>query len=685
MRGHKVEATQLSYEKSRAVVKYLNMENSYLSKEAFGNPKLPKDVSQPPKSITLQSFEDNYQMISSLGNGSFGTVALAKYKKDKHQLLLVESHKLGTLMDPLVDSYPHLSCLVAIKTMKKKLQLLNEATRVKEVKFILTIPSHPGLVQIYDMFIDHTQFHLHIVMESMNQNLYQLMRARKRIRFSPSSLKSILSQLLSAIRHIHKHDYFHRDVKPENILVMPTLQYYGTKENIPPERRGDTYVLKLADYGLARHVRNLRPYTSYVSTRWYRSPEILLRRSWYSKPVDIWAFGTIAVEVANFVPLFPGTGELDQIWRILEVLGSPSAPNCDNVPFSPPLGGYWKEAQLLASRLGFTLPNIDGVQIHNLIPESVSEDLCDVVKACLTWNPDVRADTETLCSMPYFRDTPVAREYEEPERPSARLGAKMQHRSKGSQALVEPLTGKSERSTFNKTFRLPSNSSKSGIMKAQNKILKQVRGLPSSVYNNFGSDEEVSSNIEKNVMRDYAYDALNNSASPQKGSLEYEPDYLQPLNNNENRTPEVIHKKDLNDTPPELAEDYENKSFHFYQMDYGVNDKDTIMAEYESDSAYSKLNAAQYAWGKRAGMDYSNINSRDNESDEETDVSNTATNEEASQKSNNFQQSNARSQSDNSLDRQYFSNNLKIMREPLDDEFGIMADISFGSNHEIKC
>lgn len=651
----------------------------------FENPKLPKDVNQPPKSITLQSFEDNYQMISSLGNGSFGTVALAKYKKDKHQLLLVESHKVGTLMDPLVNSYPHLSCLVAVKTMKKKLQLLNEAIRVKEVKFILTIPSHPGLVQIYDIFIDHTQYHLHIVMESMNQNLYQLMRARKRIRFSPNSLKSILSQLLSAIRHIHKHDYFHRDVKPENILVMPTLQYYGTKENIPPERRGDTYVLKLADYGLARHVGNLRPYTSYVSTRWYRSPEILLRRSWYSKPVDIWAFGTIAVEVANFVPLFPGTGELDQIWRILEVLGSPSAPNSGSSPYSPPLGGYWKEAQLLASRLGFTLPHIDGVQIRNLIPDSVSEDLCDVVKACLTWNPDVRADTETLCSMPYFRDTSVSREYEEPERPSARLGPKMQHRTKGCHALVEPLVGRSEKTTFNNISRPLSDGSKSGIMKAQNKILKQVGGFQSSDYNNFGTDEEVSNNTGKNDMTDYAYGSLNSSAIPHKGSLEHEPDYLQPLNNNENRKSDEIHNKDLNDTPPELAEDYENKSFDFYHMDYGVSDKDTIMAEYKSDGAYSKLNGAQYAWGKRTGMVYSSINSRNNESDEETDVSNTGTNEEASQKSHNFQQSNVKSQSDNSLDRQYFSNNLKIMREPLDDEFGIMADISFGSNHEIKC
>ena len=53
--------------------------------------------------------------------------------------------------------------------------------------------------------------------------------------------------------------------------------------------------------------------TAYVSTRWYRSPEILLRQKWYSRPIDIWAFGAVAVETANFVPLFPGSNELDQI------------------------------------------------------------------------------------------------------------------------------------------------------------------------------------------------------------------------------------------------------------------------------------------------------------------------------------------------------------------------------------
>ena len=60
---------------------------------------------------------------------------------------------------------------------------------------------------------------------------------------------------------MHKHGYFHRDMKPENLLCMgPDL-------------------IKIADFGLAREIRSRPPYTDYVSTRWYRAPEVLLRRS----------------------------------------------------------------------------------------------------------------------------------------------------------------------------------------------------------------------------------------------------------------------------------------------------------------------------------------------------------------------------------------------------------------------
>lgn len=76
---------------------------------------------------------------------------------------------------------------------------------------------------------------------------------------SNDTVKSIFYQIANGIKHMHQQGFFHRDLKPENILIS-----------------GEG-VVKLIDFGLAREIRSRPPYTDYVSTRWYRAPENLLR------------------------------------------------------------------------------------------------------------------------------------------------------------------------------------------------------------------------------------------------------------------------------------------------------------------------------------------------------------------------------------------------------------------------
>ncbi|ODV86516.1 hypothetical protein CANARDRAFT_196698, partial [[Candida] arabinofermentans NRRL YB-2248] len=362
--------------------------------------------------IPLKSLNQRYQIVGNLGSGSFGSVTLAKVRKGCFNEILndMKLHP-NTLLQPLENIKRHNYDMVAIKTMTRRLQHLEDYTKVKEIKFILSVKSHPSLVQIYDIFIDRGTLKLHIVMETMDQNLYQLMKYRKSTLFSSNTLKSILSQILAGIRHIHKHLYYHRDVKPENILIMQAINFYGSKENIPISKKKEPYIIKLADYGLARHAANLKPYTAYVSTRWYRSPEILLRQKFYSYPVDIWAFGCVVVEAATFCPLFPGTNELDQTWRVLEVLGCPEkSSSCNSNSNSPPLGGYWDDAQSLSSLLGFHLPQMKGANVEELIPrfdlhQKELENLLNVIKACLVWDPLKRINVYDLCKMSYFENS----------------------------------------------------------------------------------------------------------------------------------------------------------------------------------------------------------------------------------------------------------------------------------------
>ena len=120
---------------------------------------------------------------------------------------------------------------------------------------------------------------------------------------------------------MHKQGFFHRDMKPENIMITGDLA-------------------KICDFGLAREIRSRPPFTEYVSTRWYRAPEVLLQSTSYNYPVDLWAMGCIMTgdsrEGANELliavlaelymlrPLFPGSSETDTINKICSVLGTPS-------------------------------------------------------------------------------------------------------------------------------------------------------------------------------------------------------------------------------------------------------------------------------------------------------------------------------------------------------------------------
>ena len=90
--------------------------------------------------------------------------------------------------------------------------------------------------------------------------------------------------------------------------------------------------MKLADFGLARAFGlPVKTYTHEVVTLWYRAPEILLGAKEYSTPIDIWSIGCIFAEMAQRKALFIGDSEIDQIFKILTVQGTPNE-------------NYWPEA-----------------------------------------------------------------------------------------------------------------------------------------------------------------------------------------------------------------------------------------------------------------------------------------------------------------------------------------------------
>lgn len=279
---------------------------------------------------------------------------------------------------------------------------------LREVIFLKTLPNHPHLVPAYDIFLDPLSRKLHIAMEYMDGNLYQLMKSRDHKPLDCSSVKSILYQILSGLEHIHENNFFHRDIKPENVLVTSSSPETGNSFRrysalMTPPSTPPAYTIKLADFGLARETQSRTPYTTYVSTRWYRAPEVLLRAGEYSAPVDIWALGAMAVEIATLKPLFPGGNEVDQVWRVCEIMGSPGAwINRNGAKVG---GGEWKDGVKLAQKLGFSFPKMAPHSVQTILQAPQwPESLAHFVTWCLMWDPSARPTSSQALAHDFFTD-----------------------------------------------------------------------------------------------------------------------------------------------------------------------------------------------------------------------------------------------------------------------------------------
>ena len=83
--------------------------------------------------------------------------------------------------------------------------------------------------------------------------------------------------------------------------------------------------MKLADFGLARaYGLPIKTYTHEVVTLWYRAPEILMGQKQYSTSIDLWSVGCIFAEMAQKKPLFAGDSEIDEIFKIFQLHGTPT-------------------------------------------------------------------------------------------------------------------------------------------------------------------------------------------------------------------------------------------------------------------------------------------------------------------------------------------------------------------------
>ena len=202
--------------------------------------------------------------------------------------------------------------------------------------------AHPNIVPLFDTHVATNHFFL--VLELLDCHLRTYLHERGGL--DMGGCASFTSQILAGVAHCHDRRILHRDLKPENVLV----------------RRQDRTV-KIADFGLSRMFsRPQGQHTQEVVTLWYRAPELLLGAQRYDTPVDVWSVGCILAEMATARPLFPGDSEIDQLFKIFRVRGTPNDhvwPGVSRLPNYKLEFPQWHEQLLVKAAPALPLPALD--------------------------------------------------------------------------------------------------------------------------------------------------------------------------------------------------------------------------------------------------------------------------------------------------------------------------------------
>ncbi|CAG5114028.1 Oidioi.mRNA.OKI2018_I69.chr2.g8110.t1.cds [Oikopleura dioica] len=223
----------------------------------------------------------NYKRCEKVGEGTYGIVYKAKYKPTDEFVALKKIRLEGE-----EDGIPPTS--------------LREICALKEL-------AHPNIVKLVDVILEKTRVYLVFEFLYMDLKKYIDNQKEESSRIDKSLTMSYSYQLCQALEFCHARRIVHRDLKPQNLLI---------------DKQG---LIKIADFGLARAYKiPLRQLTHEVVTMWYRAPEILLGKEVYSTPVDCWSLGAIIGEMLTNVAVFPGDSEIDQLFKIFRVLGTPN-------------------------------------------------------------------------------------------------------------------------------------------------------------------------------------------------------------------------------------------------------------------------------------------------------------------------------------------------------------------------
>ncbi|KAI1490233.1 kinase-like domain-containing protein [Biscogniauxia mediterranea] len=193
---------------------------------------------------------------------------------------------------------------------------------------------HDNVIRLIEIILEDKC--IFMVFEYAEHDLLQIIHhhtQQPRHSIPPSTVKSIMFQLLNGCQYLHNNWVMHRDLKPANIMVTSSGQ------------------VKIGDLGLARlfqkPLHSLFSGDKVVVTIWYRAPELLLGSRHYTPAIDMWAVGCIFAELLSLRPIFKGEEakmdkktvpfQRNQMQKIVDIMG---LPNKDRWPYLTSMPEY---------------------------------------------------------------------------------------------------------------------------------------------------------------------------------------------------------------------------------------------------------------------------------------------------------------------------------------------------------
>jgi len=291
-----------------------------------------------------RSTEVSYTDTKVIGNGSFGVVYQAK---------LCDSGEMVAIKKVLQDK----------RFKNRELQIMRRLDHCNIVSL---------LYFFYTSGEKKDEIYLNLVLEYIPETVYKVARqySKQKQTIPVTFIKLYMYQLFRSLAYIHSHGICHRDIKPQNLLLDP-----------------DSGILKLCDFGSAKHLVRGEPNVSYICSRYYRAPELIFGATDYTTNIDVWSAGCVFAELMLGQPIFPGDSGVDQLVEIIKVLGTPTREQIK---------------EMNPNYTEFKFPQIKAHPWPKVFRARTSPEAIDLVSRLLEYTPSARISPLQACAHSFF-------------------------------------------------------------------------------------------------------------------------------------------------------------------------------------------------------------------------------------------------------------------------------------------